>query len=88
MITVAKVSKNGVFSGQYFPVFSPNTGNTAQKNNPCLYTLHAVNAIFNIIVTKLFPILKNIFFPNLILTSYLKIKEKQMMAQFTEKKLC
>ena len=82
------MSKNGVFSGQYFSVFSPNTGNTDQKNNPYLDTFHAVNAIFNIIVNKLFPILKNIFFPNLIPTSYLKIKEKQMMAQFTEKKLC
>ena len=25
------MSKNGIFSGPYFPVFSPNTGNTDQK---------------------------------------------------------
>ena len=29
--TAWKVSKYGVFSGLYFPVFSPNAGNTDQK---------------------------------------------------------
>ena len=40
--TVWKVSKYGVFSGAYFPVFSPNTGKYRIKKTPYLDTFHAV----------------------------------------------
>ena len=36
------MSKYGVFSGQYFPVFSPNTGKYGQEKTPFLETFHAV----------------------------------------------
>ena len=39
-IAARKVSKYGVFSGPYFPVFSPNTG---QKKLRIWDTFHAVN---------------------------------------------
>ena len=51
--TVWKVSKYGVFSGPYFPVFglnteiygvfSPNTGKYGPGKTPCLDTFHAVS---------------------------------------------
>ena len=37
-----KVSKYGVFSGPYFPVFSPNTGKYGPEKTPYLDTFHAV----------------------------------------------
>ena len=36
------VSKYGVFSGPYFPVFSPNTGKYGPEKTPYLDTFHAV----------------------------------------------
>ena len=36
------MSKYGVFSGPYFPVFSPNTGKYRPEKIPYLDTFHAV----------------------------------------------
>ena len=41
-ITAWKVSKYGVISGLYFPVFSPNTGKYGPEITPYLDTFHAV----------------------------------------------
>ena len=40
--TMWKVSKCGVFSGLYFPVFSPNTGKYGPGKTPYLDTFHAM----------------------------------------------
>ena len=40
--TAWKVSKYGVFSGPYFPVFSPNTGKYGSERTPYLDHFHAV----------------------------------------------
>ena len=40
--TAWKMSKYGVTSGPYFPVFSPNTGRYRPEITPFLDTLHAV----------------------------------------------
>ena len=40
--TAWKVSKQGVFSGPYFHVFSPNTGKYGPEITPHLDTFHAV----------------------------------------------
>ena len=40
--TARKVSKYGVLSGSYFPVFSPNTGKYRPEKTPYLVTFHAV----------------------------------------------
>ena len=40
--TAWKVSKYGVFSGPYFPVFIPNTGKYGPEKNPYLDTFHVV----------------------------------------------
>ena len=40
--TVWKVSKNGVISGPYFPVFGLNTGKYGPEITPYLDTFHAV----------------------------------------------
>ena len=37
-----KVSKNGVFSGPYIPVFSPNTGKYGPEKTPYLDIFRAV----------------------------------------------
>ena len=42
MNTTRKVSKYGVISGPYFPVFSPNTGKYGPEIPPYLDTFHAV----------------------------------------------
>ena len=44
-ITAWKVSKYGVISGLYFPVFSPNTGIYGPKITSHLDTFHAVDVI-------------------------------------------
>ena len=36
------MSKYGVFSSPYFPVFSPNAGNYGTEKTPYLNTFHAV----------------------------------------------
>ena len=41
------MSKYGVISGSYFPVFSPNTGKYGPEITPYLYTFHAVLEITN-----------------------------------------
>ena len=41
-ITAWKVPKYGVFSGLYFPAFSPNTGKYGPEKYPYLDTFHAV----------------------------------------------
>ena len=43
MITAWKVAKYGVFSGPYFPVFSPNAGKYGPEKTPYLDTFHAVD---------------------------------------------
>ena len=40
--TAWKVSKYGVFSGSYIPLFSPNTGKYGPEKVPYLDTFHAV----------------------------------------------
>ena len=40
--TASKVSKQGVFSGPYFPVFSPNTGKYGPEETLYLDSFHAV----------------------------------------------
>ena len=42
-ITAWKVSKYGVISGPYFPVFRLNTGNYGPEITPYLDSFHAVN---------------------------------------------
>ena len=37
------MSKYGLFSGPYFPVFSPNTGKYRPEKTPYLDTFHAVS---------------------------------------------
>ena len=39
------MSKYGVFSGPYFPVYSPNTGKYRPEKTPHLDTFHAVHVI-------------------------------------------
>ena len=41
------MSKSGVFSGPYFPVFSLNTGKYGRENTPYLDTFHAVRVIYH-----------------------------------------
>ena len=41
--TAWKVFKYGVFSGLYFPVFSPNTGKYGPEKTPYLDTFHTVS---------------------------------------------
>ena len=43
--TARKVSKYGVISGQYFPVFSPNTGKYGPEITPYLDTIQAMPSI-------------------------------------------
>ena len=43
--TAWKVSKYGVISGPYFPVFSPNTGKYEPEITPYLDTFHAVSML-------------------------------------------
>ena len=43
IVTASKLSKYGVISGPYFPVFSPNTGKYGPEITPYLDTFHAVN---------------------------------------------
>ena len=43
--TAWKVSKYGVFSDPYFPVFSPITGKYGLEKTPYLDTFHAVNIL-------------------------------------------
>ena len=40
------MSKYGVFSGRYFPVFSPNIGKYGPEKSPYLDTFHAVYVSF------------------------------------------
>ena len=42
-ITALKVSKYGVISSPYFPVFNPNTGKWGPEITPHLDTFHTVN---------------------------------------------
>ena len=45
--TAWKLSKCGVFSGPYFPVFSPNTGKYGPEKSPYLDTFHEVTSTFS-----------------------------------------
>ena len=45
IITAWKVSKYGVISGPYFPVFGLNTGKCGPEITPYLDTFHAVNVV-------------------------------------------
>ena len=42
------MSKYGVFSGPYFPVFRPNTRKYGPEKTPYLYTFHAVIRIMSV----------------------------------------
>ena len=53
--TVWKVSKYGVFSAAYFPVFSPNTGKYGPEKTTYLDTFYAVNSKILIHAPKLKP---------------------------------
>ena len=57
VFTVWKVSKHGVISGPYFPVFSPNTGKYVPEITLHLGTFHSVTvlwyAFFCLMITKL-----------------------------------
>ena len=44
-LTAWKASKYGVFSGPYFPVFSPNTGKYGPGKAPYLDAFHAVSCV-------------------------------------------
>ena len=46
-LPLREVSKYGIFSGSYFPVFSPNTGKNGPEKTPYLDTFHAVCLICN-----------------------------------------
>ena len=48
------MSKYGVISGPYFPVFSPNTGKDGPEITPYLDTFHAVYNSKSIIFIKFF----------------------------------
>ena len=50
--TAWKVSKDGIFSGPYFPVFSANTEKCGPEKTPSLDTFHAVKVLFRIIKNK------------------------------------
>ena len=39
------MSKYRVFSGLYFPVFSPNTGKYGPEKPPCLDSFHAMKLL-------------------------------------------
>ena len=41
------MSKYGVFSGKYFPVFSPSTGKYGPEKTPYLETFHEVTFLEN-----------------------------------------
>ena len=45
-VTAWKVSKYGVFSGLYFPVFRLNTGKYGPEKTPYLGTFYAVSLIY------------------------------------------
>ena len=51
--TAQKVSKYEVFSGPYFPVFSPNTEKYGPEKTPYMDTFHAV--LLEIINTRHMP---------------------------------
>ena len=51
--TAWKVSKYGVISGRYFPVFSPNAGKYGPEITPYLNTFHAVRIISTSVVATL-----------------------------------
>ena len=53
------MSKYGVFSGPYFPVFSPNTGKYGPEKTPYLDTFHAVNRLS--IQKPIFSLLRVLF---------------------------
>ena len=57
--TAWKVSKYGVFSGQYFPAFSPNAGKCGPEKTPNLDTFHAVRRC-NFALMKLLAWLTNL----------------------------
>ena len=46
--TAWKLSKYGIFSGPYFPVFIPNTRKYGPEQTPCLDTFHPVRAPISI----------------------------------------
>ena len=53
--TARKMSKYGVFSGPYFPVFNPNTGTYRPENTPYLDTfLFSDSKVKTVIVLELF----------------------------------
>ena len=47
LVIVWKVSKYGVFSGPYFPVFSPYAGKYGSEKTAYLNTFHVVGWFFN-----------------------------------------
>ena len=49
--TASKVFKYGIFSGLYFPVFSPNTGKCGTEETQYLDTFHTVRVLVKILLT-------------------------------------
>ena len=63
-ITAWKVSKYGVYSGPYFPVFSPNAGKYEPEKTPYLDTFHTVYSmlgIFEIIMLRKMDVMRCFF---------------------------
>ena len=56
------MSKYGVFSGPYFPEFSPNTGKYGPEKAPYLDTFHAVDYFISKNLTLLKKNLTSTFF--------------------------
>ena len=50
LITAWKVSKYGVISGPYFPVFSPNVEKYGPDITPYLETFHAVDVSYGFVL--------------------------------------
>ena len=44
-LTAWKVTKYGVFSGPYFPIFSPNAGKCGPEQTPHLDTFHTASVL-------------------------------------------
>ena len=61
--TAVKMSKYGIISGSYFPVFSPNTGKHGTEITPYLDTFHAAILKFlNVSLAGLLSFFQKLFF--------------------------
>ena len=51
--TAWKVLKYGVFSGPYFPVFTPNTGKYGAEKTLYLDIFHEVSSVYDLVELKM-----------------------------------